>query len=55
MHLGRLPAAADHVDWNGLRFEVVDMDGYRVDKVLVEPMQPLPGADDGGVTGHGLS
>ena len=33
--LGRIPQAADHFDWNGLRFEVVDMDGRRVDKVLV--------------------
>jgi putative hemolysin len=33
--LGRVPTAGDHFDWNGLRFEVVDMDGRRVDKVLV--------------------
>ncbi len=33
--LGRLPASADHVDWEGWRFEVVDLDGKRVDKVLV--------------------
>jgi putative hemolysin len=33
--LGRLPATADHVDWEGWRFEVVDLDGKRVDKVLV--------------------
>ena len=33
--LGRVPQAADHFDWNGFRFEVVDMDGRRVDKVLV--------------------
>ena len=36
--LGRLPRAADHVDWGGWRFEVVDMDGKRVDKVLVAPI-----------------
>jgi putative hemolysin len=34
--LGRVPAAADDFVWDGLRFEVVDMDGNRVDKVLVE-------------------
>jgi putative hemolysin len=34
-HLGRLPRVADHVETNGFRFEVVDMDGRRVDKVLV--------------------
>ena len=33
--LGRLPKTADAVDWQGWRFEVVDMDGKRVDKVLV--------------------
>jgi putative hemolysin len=36
--LGRLPRTADHVDWNDWRFEVVDMDGKRVDKVLVAPI-----------------
>ncbi|MBR8835442.1 MAG: HlyC/CorC family transporter [Stigonema ocellatum SAG 48.90 = DSM 106950] len=38
-HLGRIPTAADHFEWQGMRFEVVDMDGNRVDKVLVVPMQ----------------
>jgi putative hemolysin len=33
--LGRIPRAADHFEWEDLRFEVVDMDGRRVDKVLV--------------------
>ncbi|MGQ0735642.1 MAG: hemolysin family protein [Acidobacteriota bacterium] len=33
--LGRIPRAADHFEWNGLRVEVVDMDGRRVDKVMV--------------------
>jgi putative hemolysin len=33
--LGRLPVTADNVDWEGWRFEVVDLDGKRVDKVLV--------------------
>lgn len=36
-HLGRIPAAADHFEWRNWRFEVVDMDGKRVDKVLVTP------------------
>jgi putative hemolysin len=31
---GRIPSTADHFEW-GLRFEVVGMDGKRVDKVLV--------------------
>lgn len=33
--LGRVPQAADRFEWQGLRFEVIDMDGHRVDKVLV--------------------
>lgn len=32
--LGRLPRTADTVEWEGWRFEVVDLDGKRVDKVL---------------------
>jgi putative hemolysin len=33
--LGRIPQAADRFEWNGLQFEVMDMDARRVDKVLV--------------------
>ncbi len=33
--LGRLPCTGDQADWDGWRFEVVDLDGKRVDKVLV--------------------
>jgi len=36
--LGRIPSAGDAYEWNGFRFEVVDMDGRRVDKVLVVPI-----------------
>jgi putative hemolysin len=38
-HLGRIPAATDNFEWELLRFEVMDMDGNRVDKVLVTPME----------------
>ena len=34
--LGRLPRVGDIVVWGGFRFEVVDMDGNRVDKVLIQ-------------------
>jgi putative hemolysin len=37
VELGRIPAAGDAVDIAGSRFEVVDMDGVRVDKVLIRP------------------
>ena len=33
--LERIPAAGDVVNWRGLRIEVVDMDGRRIDKLLV--------------------
>jgi putative hemolysin len=33
--MGRIPAISDFFEWNGLRIEVVDMDGKRIDKVLV--------------------
>jgi putative hemolysin len=42
--LGRIPAVSDRFDWGGFRFEVVDMDGRRVDKILVSPLE---GRDDG--------
>ena len=32
--LGRLPKTTDAIEWEGWRFEVVDMDGKRIDKVL---------------------
>jgi putative hemolysin len=35
MQLGRIPSAGDHFEWQDLRVEVMDMDGHRVDKVLV--------------------
>ena len=45
MHaLGRIPAPTDHVQASGWRFEVMDMDRNRVDKVLVSL---LVLADDG--------
>jgi len=38
MYLERTPRAGDRFVWNRLRFEVLDMDGHRVDKVLVTPL-----------------
>jgi putative hemolysin len=40
MSLGRLPQATDRFEWHGLNFEVMDMDGRRVDKVLVTTLPP---------------
>ena len=33
--LGRIPSVADRFEWGGITFEVVDMDGNRVDRLLV--------------------
>ncbi|MDL5502945.1 MAG: transporter associated domain-containing protein, partial [Candidatus Methanoperedens sp.] len=35
MHMGRIPVVGNHFEWSGIRFEVVDMDKNRIDKVLV--------------------
>ncbi|MBC7657472.1 MAG: hemolysin, partial [Frankiaceae bacterium] len=32
---GRIPHAGEYFDWQGWRFEVVDLDGARIDKLLV--------------------
>lgn len=48
--MGRIPSVSEYVEWNGLRFEVVDMDGKRIDKVLVSPLEiearPAVGQND---------
>jgi len=33
--LERIPQTGDHLEWHGFRFEIVDMDNNRIDKVLV--------------------
>jgi putative hemolysin len=33
--MGRVPSVSESFEWNQLRFEIVDMDGKRIDKVLV--------------------
>ena len=34
---GHIPQTGEHFTWDALRFEVVDMDGRRIDRVLVAP------------------
>jgi len=49
MHrLGRIPSVADHFETTGFRFEVVDMDRNRVDKLLVQrlPQSAVPATGD---------
>ena len=43
-HFGRIPNVGEHFDWNGWRIEVVDLDGPRIDKLL---LQQVSGPDDG--------
>jgi len=33
--LKRIPEVSDKLSWNGFDFEIIDMDGHRIDKVLV--------------------
>lgn len=47
MELGEVPSPADYFEWAGLRFEVVDMDGPRVDKVLVTPLPKVDESPEG--------
>lgn len=42
--LGHVPRIGEYLDWQGLRFEVIDMDGRRIDRVLVRPT-PATAAD----------
>ncbi|SOZ63456.1 putative transporter; putative exported protein; putative inner membrane protein; DUF21, 2 CBS (cystathionine-beta-synthase) domains and transport associated domain CorC [Cupriavidus taiwanensis] len=44
--LGRLPQIADTVQWGDWRFEIVDMDGKRIDKVLAERLPPEDGPEE---------
>jgi len=37
--LGRIPASGDSIEISNWHIEVVDMDGYRVDKVLITPQE----------------
>lgn len=49
--MGRIPRAGDSVCWNSFDFEVMDMDGARIDKILVS--RSPDGADGGEVSETG--
>jgi putative hemolysin len=36
-HLAKVPKEGDHFEYRGHRYEVVDMDRHRLDKLLVAP------------------
>ena len=44
--LGRMPAEGDGFEWDGVSFEVVDMNGHRVDKALAARTPGSAPADD---------
>lgn len=37
--LAHIPATGEKLEWNGFTFEIVDMDGARIDKILVSQKQ----------------
>ncbi|MEM7579917.1 MAG: hemolysin family protein [Mastigocoleus sp.] len=46
--LERIPTATDRFEWEGMGFEVMNMDGNRVDKILVIPKVEDDSKDDQG-------
>jgi len=44
-HFGRIPNVGESFDWNSWRIEVVDLDGPRVDKLLLQPPPSVSDAD----------
>lgn len=47
-YLGKIPAVGEKFTWDRFTFEVVDMDGRRIDKVLVTIEKPPADYDDSG-------
>lgn len=39
--LERIPKTGDRLKWRGFEFEILDMDGHRIDKVMVKPSQQI--------------
>lgn len=39
--LERIPHTGDKFDWKGFRFEIIDMDGHRIDKVMVQASKEI--------------
>jgi putative hemolysin len=43
--LERIPHVGDKVEWKGFTFEIIDMDGHRIDKILVHS-KDVPAQED---------
>lgn len=42
MHkIGRIPSSGTKLEWEDYRFEVIDMDGNRIDKILIAPKNSI--------------
>lgn len=46
LKIGSIPKEGDSLQWTNLNFEIIDMDGNRVDKVLVKVVEPEDNPDD---------
>ena len=46
-HFGRIPNTAEAFEWAGWRIEVVDLDGPRIDKLLLSRMERRDADEDG--------
>jgi putative hemolysin len=44
--MGRVPSVSEYFEWHDLRFEIVDMDGKRIDKVMVAAVKNNPANTD---------
>jgi len=44
--MGSIPKPGESCDWDGLHIEIMDMDGNRIDKVLVTRLAPVPEGDE---------
>lgn len=42
-YLGKVPHTGDAFDWGGYHFEIIDMDGNRIDRVLITRLPPAYG------------
>jgi putative hemolysin len=45
--LGHIPQTGETFDWQGFRVEVVDLDGARIDKLLIAPLPKIDVDEDG--------
>jgi CBS domain containing-hemolysin-like protein len=50
MHLGHIPTVGETMDYEGRRYQIAEMSGHRISRVVVEditPPQPGPANESG--------